>query len=141
MTAASSAKQSDQQGRENLPPPATNRTVARRASTNQDARQPAPLPAPSPPPDPWHGLTGGAITLEKSKDNGLVYAVGKLRNATDRQRFGVKVILDLFDENNQKVGSATDYTQWIDPGKEWNFKAMVTERTAVRAGLASVAEQ
>jgi hypothetical protein len=138
MAAVSRAKHPDQSSRENSSPPGASRIGA---STGQDAREPAPLPAPAPPPDSWHGLMGGAIALEKSKENGLVYAVGSLRNATDRQRFGVKVVLDLFDANNRKVGSATDYIQWIDANKEWKFKALVTARTAVRAVLASVSEQ
>jgi hypothetical protein len=92
------------------------------------------------PPDPWHGLMGGPISLEKAGDGRLVYAVGKLRNASDHQRFGVKVELDVFDAGNKKVGTATDYTPTIDPGKEWKFRALVIDRAAATAKLASVKE-
>jgi hypothetical protein len=93
------------------------------------------------PPDPWHGLMAGPIiALEKAGDGHLVYAVGKLRNESDHQRFGVKVELDVFNAGHEKVGTATDYTPSIDPGKEWKFKALVVDRTAKTAQLISVKE-
>jgi len=82
----------------------------------------------------------GPITLEKVGDGKLVYAVGTLRNTSDHQRFGVKVELDVFDDRKQKVGAATDYAPSIDPGKEWKFRALVTDRAAVSAILTSVKE-
>jgi hypothetical protein len=96
--------------------------------------------APVVPPDPWHGLVAGPISLEKATDGHLVYAVGKLRNTSDHQRFGVKVELDVFNAENEKVGTATDYAQTIDPGKEWKFKALVTDRSAKTAKLTAVTE-
>jgi hypothetical protein len=101
---------------------------------------PAPV-VPEPPPDPWHGLVAGLIALEKSKEGNLIYAVGKLRNTSDHQRFGVKVELDVFDAAHKKVGTATDYTPSIDAGKEWKFKALVVDRTATSATLVSVKEE
>jgi hypothetical protein len=98
-------------------------------------------PKPLPPPDPWHGLKAAQVTLEKTGDGRLVYAVGTLRNETPRQRFGVKVDLDVLDAHHDKIGSATDYTDVIEPGKEWKFKALVTDRTATAARLANVTEQ
>jgi len=93
-----------------------------------------------PPPDPWHGLMAGPVALEKVGEGNLVYAVGTISNATDHQRFGVKVDLDVFDDANQKLGTATDYTPSIDPAKLWKFKALVTDRTAARAKITSVKE-
>jgi hypothetical protein len=92
------------------------------------------------PPDPWHGLMAGPITLEKAGGGNLVYAVGKLRNTSDHQRFGVKVELDVFNADKGKVGTATDYTPSIDAGKEWKFKALVTDRAAATAQLTAVKE-
>jgi hypothetical protein len=94
----------------------------------------------APPPDPWHGLTAGPIVLEKASEGDLVYAVGKLHNASDRQRFGVKVELDVFDDTGRKLGTATDYTQFIDPGKDWKFRALVIDRAAKSAKVASILE-
>jgi hypothetical protein len=70
----------------------------------------------------------------------LVYAVGAIHNKSNRQRFGVKVELDLYDDKNARIGSATDYAQVIEPGKDWKFKAMVTEPNAVRAEMAAITE-
>jgi hypothetical protein len=108
---------------------------------------PAPAPAPVPPPEPeppadlGHGLKAGAVTLEKLGDGRLIYAVGTLSNATTRQRFGVKVDLDVLDDQRPKIGSATDYADVIEPGKEWKFRAMVTDKAAASARLAGVKEQ
>ena len=96
---------------------------------------------PAPPPDPWHGLMAGPVTLEKAENGDLVYAVGFLRNDSSRQRYGVKVQLDLLNGQGEKIGSATDQVQSIVPGKEWRFKALVTERKTARAELAAVTEQ
>ncbi len=83
----------------------------------------------------------GPVTLEKAENGDLSYAVGVLRNESSRQRFGVKVELALLDGQGERVGSATDYTPSILPGKEWKFKALVMERSTVRAELANVTEQ
>jgi hypothetical protein len=101
----------------------------------------APVAKPVPEPDPWHGLKVGTISLEKSGDGRLVHAVGTVRNTSDRQRFGVKVELDILDAQGKKLGSATDYTQVIEPGKEWKFKALVTDRNPATAKLAAIKEQ
>jgi hypothetical protein len=85
-------------------------------------------------------LEGGPVTLEKAGEGNLVYAVGKLRNTSDQQKFGVKVRVDLFDDKGDKLGSATDYAASIDPGKEWEFRAMVVDRGAVKAELKEVTE-
>lgn len=105
------------------------------------ARSAQPKPAPPPPPDLWHGLMPGTVTLEKAENGNLVYAVGVLRNESTRQRYGVKVQLELFDDNGAKVGTTTDYTQFILPGKEWRFRALVVEHRTARAELTKVTEQ
>ncbi|HEY3914489.1 MAG TPA: FxLYD domain-containing protein [Verrucomicrobiae bacterium] len=105
------------------------------------ATAPAPPPKPVPPPDPWHGLKAGAVSLEKSADGRLIYAVGTVRNNSDHERFGVKVDLDVLDQHNEKIGSATDYAQILEPGKEWKFRALVTDRKASKAKLADIKEE
>jgi hypothetical protein len=88
----------------------------------------------------WSGLQSGEIIVEKSGSGRLVYAVGTIHNKSNRQRFGVKVELDLYDDQNARIGSATDYAQVIEPGKDWKFKALVTEPKAVRAKMAAITE-
>jgi hypothetical protein len=102
---------------------------------------PVPPPKPKPPPDPWHGLKAGQVTLERTGDGRLVYAVGTLTNATERQRFGVKVELEVLDGHRNKIGSATDYAEVIEPGKAWKFRALVTDKGATAAKLNRVKEQ
>jgi len=116
--------------------------IKERAPKNKHRQQAAVKSAKlvSEPTTEWNGFKPSGISLEKTDKSRLIYAVGTVRNNTDRQRFGVKVELDLFDEQNTKLGSATDYVQVIEPGKDWNFKALVTDSKAVRVELAAIKE-
>lgn len=87
----------------------------------------------------WNGLKSGDVTVENSGGR-LIYAIGTIRNDSERQRFGVTVDLNLFDAQGKKIGSATDYTQVIEPKKEWNFKALITDPKTVRAEITGVKE-
>jgi len=87
------------------------------------------------------GFNASEITLQKVPGSGLVYALGTLTNATARQRFGVKVNLDLLNADGQKVGEATDYQPLMEPKGEWHFKALVVEKKAVSAKIAAVKEE
>jgi len=87
------------------------------------------------------GFHVSAVTLEKARDNSLVYAVGTLTNATKRQRFGVKIELDLFNATGEKVGMARDYQSVLDPGGQWHFKALVVDLRAVSAKVAGIKEE
>jgi hypothetical protein len=83
----------------------------------------------------------GQITFKKVEGSGLVYAVGTLRNTTDRQRFGVRVQMDVLDEQDTKIGSASDYIAVLEPRKDWQFRAMLTETKGVKVKLTSIEEQ
>jgi hypothetical protein len=109
--------------------------------TNAVASASVAPPKRKPPTDPWHGLKASKVALEKKGDSQLVYATGTLTNDTTRQRFGVKVELEVLDAHRNKLGSATDYTEVIEPGKEWKFRALVTAKSATAAKLTSVKEQ
>src|SRR5450432_2003554 len=69
----------------------------------------------------------GKITLQKADGSGLVYAHGTVTNDTDRQRFGVKIELDLFNAEDNKIGNASDYLAVLEPHKAWQFNALLTE--------------
>ena len=84
-------------------------------------------------------LTVSPIVLDKAKGT-LIYATGRVKNGSDRQRFGVKVELDLFDKADLKVGTASDYLPVLEPKAEWHFKALVIEPKAASAKLASIRE-
>jgi hypothetical protein len=70
-------------------------------------------------------FTVAGLTIEGGKGSRLIYVIGAARNEADRQRFGVRLELDLFDEQGRKIGTAQDYMQVVEPRKEWRFKAMV----------------
>ena len=108
------------------------------ASTMPTAKQAAvTAPAETAPKD---GFRVSSITLEKTPGSSLVYAVGTVRNETDRRRFGVKVEFDVFDETGQKVGSAKDYQPALEAKAEWRFRALVVGSKAAAAKLASITE-
>jgi hypothetical protein len=81
------------------------------------------------------------VTLKKSESGGLVYAIGTVKNNTARQRFGVKIELDLLDEQDDKIGSASDYIAVLEPQGEWQFKALLTEPKVIKAKLSNIEEQ
>ena len=87
-----------------------------------------------------NGFAVSAITLEEAPGTAVLYAVGVLKNVTDHKRFGVKLELDLLDGGEQKVGTAADYQQVLEPESNWRFKALVTESKAVSARVASIKE-
>ena len=80
------------------------------------------------------------ITIEKTAGSSLVYAVGSLNNKTERQRFGVRIEIDLFDKADQKLGTAKDYQAVIEPHGQWRFRALVVDSKAVSAKVASIKE-
>jgi hypothetical protein len=66
--------------------------------------------------------------------------MGVVKNASDRQRFGVKVELDLFDKSDAKIGTASDYQQVMEPKSEWRFRALVVDSKAASVKLAGIKE-
>jgi len=96
------------------------------------------------PPDPQSAaqtdLEVSGINLEKTAGTSLVYAIGTVKNPSNRQRFGVKLELALLDTAGQKIGTATDYRQVLEPGGKWGFKALVVDTKAVSARLESIKE-
>jgi hypothetical protein len=89
----------------------------------------------------WNDFQIGKITLKKADGSGLVYAQGTVTNDTERQRFGVKIELDLLNEEDHKIGSASDYLSVLEPHKAWQFNALLTEPKTVKAKLANIEEQ
>lgn len=121
------------------PPPAvkvTPKPVAIVLPTN------TPSPVPSPPKPKSHAdLKVGDIQLQKTTGNSLVYAVGTIKNDSDFQRFSVRIELDLINLKGGKIGTATDYLPILEPHKDWQFRAIVTEPKAVAATVASLKEE
>ena len=83
----------------------------------------------------------GPVTLKKTEGSSLVYAVGIVQNDSGRQRFGVRIQLGVLDAGDNKIGTASDYISVIEPHKDWQFKALLTEPKAVKARPALFEEQ
>jgi hypothetical protein len=85
-------------------------------------------------------LSQSSVTLEKQPGTSLVYATGTIRNTSSRQRFGVKVELELADVTGQKLGTASDYRPILEPGAQWQFKALVVQTQAASAKISAIRE-
>src|SRR6516162_335963 len=108
-----------------------------------EAQPPLPTNPPIATPPPEEGTVESdfrvsGIAIEKQTGSSLIYGVGTVKNLLDKQRFGVKLELELDDAAGQKIGLARDYQQILEPGGEWKFKAPVFESKASSAKLASI---
>lgn len=116
------------------------------AHKNNDIVAQAPITPTNAPPEPEDpinhaGFRIGQVTIEKTAGTSLRHAVGTLTNTSDRQRFGVKIELDLFDDNGQKIDATKDYQPVIEPKGEWKFHAPVMTAKATTAKPTSVTEE
>ena len=89
----------------------------------------------------FDGFTVSEIKIQTSAASTLIYAVGTIKNDTDKPRYGVTVELGLYDATNTRLGSARDYKDTIEPHGEWTFRALLTQKTVASARLSSVREQ
>ena len=99
----------------------------------------APPPKPTRPKSP-DDLKVGAVELEKTKGSSLVYAVGTLKNDSDYDRYGIRVELDLIGPKGAKIGTATDYKDYLGPRQDWQFRALIPNPKTVTAKMATVKE-
>ena len=118
----------------------------KRAQRLKAQKQPS-LPAPVSqislqPTDPLaaNGFQASPVTLDKGEGSSIVYAVGTIGNLTNRQRFGVRVELELLDASSNKVGSASDYRATLEPNEAWRFRALVVEKKTVSARVVTIKE-
>jgi hypothetical protein len=134
-------------------PPRPPTPVAVVTETAPAQTPPPPSPHLNPPPEPAEAATPapaeeqtvdefaiGKIRLEHERGTSLFYAVGRVRNLTDHQRFGVKVKLKLYSAQDDYLGDATDYQAVIEPHAVWKFKALVLPDQAASAAFDSVTE-
>jgi len=86
-------------------------------------------------------LQAGPVALQKTAGSALVYAVGTVKNNSDRRRFGVKIELDLLDAQGNKIGTTSDYIAVLEPHQDWQFRALLTQPKAVQATVKKIEEQ
>lgn len=86
-------------------------------------------------------LKVGEVTLERTKGNSLVYAIGEIKNDSEYQRFSVRIELDLISLKGAKLGTATDYRAIMEPHQTWQFHALIPDPKTVAAKVASLKEE
>ncbi|MGC3958968.1 MAG: FxLYD domain-containing protein [Verrucomicrobiota bacterium] len=117
----------------------------KRAKRIQTQRLPVPQAEPEKPaasanPFAAQGFGVSAVTLEAGTGSSLVYAVGLVTNVTVRQRFGLKVELELFAADGSQVGKATDYQKVLEPSGTWQFRALAVDKRAKTAQIVGLKE-
>jgi hypothetical protein len=121
-------------------PPSTNAIPGSITNLTTDTSV---TPTAQPPPKPVKSLDdlkSSEVIFEKTKGSSLVYASGTITNASDFQRFGIRVELDVFNPKGARIGSAQDYTDLIEPRQEWRFRALLPDPKAASAKIASIKE-
>ena len=58
---------------------------------------------------------------------GSVYVTGILKNNTDRDKGYVRIKIPVYDENGNKLGTASDTITDLKAGGTWKFKALSLE--------------
>lgn len=81
------------------------------------------------------------VTLEKAPGSSLVRAVGTIKNLSPQRRFAVRIEIELKDDTGRLLDPAKDYTATMEPGAEWNFKAMVNAKGAVSGRVSVIKEE
>ena len=104
------------------------------------AKKSKPLPVVALDPLERNGFRVSPVMLGKGQGSSVVHATGSISNMTRRQRFGVKVELELYDVAGMKVGVASDYQKVVEAGEEWVYRALVVETKAASAKVISVNE-
>lgn len=104
--------------------------------------QPSNAPPKSASPGPFASqhFEVSSVTLESMPGSKVVYAQGAITNTASQQRFGVKVELDLFDAQGQRVGTASDYVKTVEPKATWKFNALVVGKNVASAKITAIKE-
>jgi hypothetical protein len=114
---------------------------AKRLQTQRQATQVEPTkPAAAPDPFATQSFRVSPVTVEQGQGSSLVYIVGTITNASNRQRFGVKVELELFAADGSRLGGASDYQKVLEPNAAWKFRALAVDKRTAMAKIAAITE-
>ncbi len=115
---------------------------AKRLQTQRQQATQVEQAKPAAPADPFvaQGFRVSSVTVEQGQGSSLVYAVGTVTNASNRQRFGVKVELELFAADGSKAGVASDYLKVLEPNAVWKFRALAVDKRTTMARIAAIKE-
>lgn len=111
----------------------------KRAERLAEKKSPPPVAEPA---NPFaaDNFRASTVTLESTSGSKLVHAHGTVVNLANRQRFGVKVELELLDASGKPIGKASDYTGVVEANAEWKFRAPVIATKAASAKIVSIKE-
>ncbi len=92
--------------------------------------------------DPFagQGFRVSSVSIEPGAGSSLVYAVGAITNVTTRQRFGLKVELELFAADGSPAGGTSDYQKVLEPGGVWKYRALAMDKRATTAKIVGIKE-
>lgn len=114
---------------------------AKRMAGSRQAQAPAATNATPPNPFAAQNFFASAVTLEKAPGSSLVRAAGTIKNLSPQRRFAVRIEIELKDDTGRLLDPAKDYTATMEPGAEWNFKAMVNAKGATSARVSTIKEE
>lgn len=66
-----------------------------------------------------------------NKDS-IRYVVGKVKNNSDKQYTYVQVEINLYDSNDNQIGSTLANVNNLEPGGTWKFEAPIFEEKAIK---------
>jgi hypothetical protein len=112
--------------------------AVKRLQRTAEQRKTAVAPATLPGAPGQAGFQVTAITLEQATNGPAIYAVGSIRNETNRRRLGIKLELELLDAAGNRVGTVTDFHPGLEPRAEWRFKSLVTFPRSASARFVSI---
>jgi predicted RNA-binding Zn-ribbon protein involved in translation (DUF1610 family) len=74
-------------------------------------------------------------SLRKEPGGNLTYVVGNIANHSENRYLSLKVEFELQGTNGVALGTTSDFLPVLEPGKTWNFKAMVIDPDATSAKM------
>ena len=73
-----------------------------------------------------------SFMLDSSSGAGTKFVIGELENSGTNPVLNVRVVFEMFDATDGSVGTVSDFIASFAPGAKWSFKALVTDKAAVR---------
>ena len=72
------------------------------------------------------------LESKKMNKDSLKYVVGKIKNNSNKQYSYVQVEINLYDNNDNQVGSTLANVNNLEPGGTWKFEALIFEEKATK---------
>lgn len=72
------------------------------------------------------------LEAKKMNKDSIRYVVGKVKNNSDKQYTYVQVEINLYDSNDNQIGSTLANVNNLEPGGTWKFEAPIFEEKAIK---------